>query len=216
MNGQLGSLFQKVSANADRWSLPRVVGIRLEREAQNRQALASDRAKQFLHHQAGNAVLLPGIEQDHALPIVGHIWQPEVAAEIHQIEDVFLKTTAPKSRTCVEKFWSNPAIGADRFRYLTHIRTGGLTQGCNGVNRANSLRQKSISGELGQLATPQIGAENLFFWHPLAVNLRQGINRLSIVTTDQHTIRIGKIANRRPLCQKFRIRQHRKSFGLRG
>ena len=205
MNGQLGSLFQKVSANADRWSLARVVGVRLERKAQNRQALASDRAKQFLHHQEGDAVLLPSIEKNHALPIVGHIWQPEVAAEIHQIEDVFLETAAPKSGACVEKFGPNPAVCADRFRHLTYISTGGLAKGRNGVNRANSLRQKRISGELGQLAAPQIGAENLCFGDPLAVNLRKGIDRRSILTTDQHAIRIGKIANRRPLCQKLRI-----------
>ena len=45
MNGQLGPLFQKISTNSDRWSLPCVVGIRLKGKAQNRQALACDRAK---------------------------------------------------------------------------------------------------------------------------------------------------------------------------
>ena len=160
-------------------------------------------------------MLLPGVEQDHALPIVGHIRQTEVTAEIHQIQDVFLETAAPKSWACVEKFGSNPAIGANRFSHLAHIRTGGLTQSRNRVDRANPLRKKGVGGELGQLAAPQIGAKNFLLRHPLAIDLRQGINRLGIVSTDQHTIRIGKIANRRPLSQKLRIGEHRKGFQLR-
>ena len=139
-----------------------------------------------------------------------------MATEVDQIEDVFLKTAAPKTRACTEKFGSNPGIGADRFRYLAHIRTGGLAQGRHRVNRANSLRQKGIGGELGQLAAPQIGAQNLLFRHPLFVDLCQSIDRFGILPTDQHAIRIRKIANGRPLCQKLRIGEHRKGFQIRG
>ena len=215
MNGQLGPLFQKISANSNRWGLARVVGVCLEGKSQNSQTLARDGAKQFLHHQAGDAVLLPGVEQNHALPIVGHIRQTEMATEVDQIEDVFLETAAPKTRACTQKFGSNAAIGADRLRHLAHIRTGGLTQGCNRVDRANSLRKKGISGELGQLAAPQIGAQNLLFRHPLFVDLCQSIDRFGIVPTDQDAIRACQIANRRPLCQKFRIGEHRKGFQIR-
>ncbi len=46
---------------------------------------------------AGDAVLLPGVELHHLLPVIGHRVQAVVAAEIHQVEDVLLEAAAPEA-----------------------------------------------------------------------------------------------------------------------
>ena len=114
VNDELCTLFQKIAADTNRRSLAGVVGIGLKSKTKNRQALPGHGAEQLLHHQPGNAVLLPGVQRNHALPVIRHLRQAEMPAEIHQIEDVLLETAATKPRPGIQEFRANPAIGADR------------------------------------------------------------------------------------------------------
>ena len=80
-----------------------VVGVGLKRKAQHGNALAAHGAKQAVHHQPGDAVLLPGVEAHHLLPVGGHLVQAVVAAEIHEVEDVFLEAAAAKAGAGLEE-----------------------------------------------------------------------------------------------------------------
>lgn len=80
----------------DRRRLARDVGIGLEGEAQQRHTLARHRAEQPIHHQPGDALLLPGVQLHHALPVGRHLMQPVMAAKIDQIEDVLLEAATPR------------------------------------------------------------------------------------------------------------------------
>ena len=167
---QLGPFLQQIAADANRWRFAGVVRVGLESKAQHRQALAGDGAKQLGHHQPGNAVLLPGVERHHLLPVGRHLLEAVVAAEIHQIEDVFLEAAAAKARARLQKFGANAAVRADGLGHLAHIGARGLAKGGNAVDRADPLGQKGIGRELGELAAPQVRAQDLLRRYPVAVD----------------------------------------------
>jgi hypothetical protein len=79
-----------------------------------------------VHHQAGDPVLLPGVERHHLLPVGGYIMQAIVAAEILQVEDVFLEAAAAQA-------------GADGAGHFLHIGAGGFSEGGDAVDRADAL-----------------------------------------------------------------------------
>ena len=58
-------------------------------------------------------MLLPAVELHHLLPVIGHLVQAVVAAEIHQVEHVFLEAAPTKTRAGLQKLRSNPAVGTD-------------------------------------------------------------------------------------------------------
>ena len=97
MNGELGTLLKKVCADSNRRGLTGVVGIGLEGKTENGQALPRNGAKQAMDNQPGDPMLLSSVECNNALPVISHIRQTEVTAEVNQIEDVLLKTTATKT-----------------------------------------------------------------------------------------------------------------------
>ena len=82
-----------------------------------------------MHHQSGDAVLLPGVQLHHLLPVGGHLLQSVVAAEIHQIKNIFLEATTAKARSSLEELGADSAIAANRLGHLPHVGTGGLTEG---------------------------------------------------------------------------------------
>ena len=45
----------------------------LKGKAQHTDAFTGHGAEQAVHHQAGDAVLLPGVELHHLLPVIGHL-----------------------------------------------------------------------------------------------------------------------------------------------
>ena len=98
-----------------------VVGVGLECKTQHRNALSRHGAKEPPHHQGADAVLLPGVERHHLLPVGGHLMQAVVAAEVHQVEDVFLEAAAAKA-------W------ADGAGHLLHVGAGGLLVGGDAVD----------------------------------------------------------------------------------
>ena len=132
-----------------------------EGKTKNRQTLSRHRAEQLLHHQPGYAVLLPGVQSNNALPVIRHLRQAEMAAEIHQIENVLLETAATEARAGIEEFRADPTVGADRPGHLAHVRPAGLTERRDRIDRTDPLSQKGISGEFGELAAPKVGSQNL-------------------------------------------------------
>ena len=96
--------------------------------------------------------------------------------EIHQIEDVLLKTAATEPRAGIQEFRTDPTVGANRPGHLAHICPTGLAERRNRVDRADPLRQEGIRGQLRELAAPKIGAQDLPLRNPMEVDRRKGIN----------------------------------------
>ena len=85
-------------------------------------------------------MLLPGVDRHHLLPVGIHLMQAVVAAEVHQIEDVFLEAAAAKA-------------GADGAGHLLHIGAGGFSEGRNAVDRADAL----VADSAGLRSQPPVG-----------------------------------------------------------
>ena len=96
------------------------------RETQHGDAFARHRAKEPAHHQGADAVLLPGVERHHLLPVGGSLVQAVVAAEVHQVEDVFLEAAATKA-------WADGAC------HLLRVSSGGFSEDGDAVDRADQL-----------------------------------------------------------------------------
>jgi len=64
---QLSTFLQQVLTDSERRRFPRVVRVGLERRAEHGDAFARHRAEQPLHHQPGDAVLLPFVERHHQI-----------------------------------------------------------------------------------------------------------------------------------------------------
>ena len=71
-------------------------------------------------------MLLPGVERHHLLPVGGSLVQAVVAAEVHQVEDVFLEAAATKT-------------GPDGTGHLLHVGASGFSEGGDAVDRADQL-----------------------------------------------------------------------------
>jgi len=136
-----------------------------------------------------------------------------VPTEIDKIEDVFLEAAPAKAGAGFEELASDAAVGTDGMGYLLHIGSGGFTEGCDRIDRADALGQEGIGGELGELRAPEVGAQDPLLGHPMAVHTGQGLNRGRIFTADQDPIRRFEIGNCGALSQKFRIGEHREGFG---
>ena len=148
---QTRAFFQQVLADADRGGLAGVVGVGLEGKAQDRETLAGEGAKQSLHHQLSDTVLLPAVELDHALPVGRHIVEAVMTADVNQIEDVLLEAAAAKAWACLQELGADTTVGANGMGHLVDIRSGGLAESSDRVDRADPLGQEGIGGQLGEL-----------------------------------------------------------------
>ena len=66
------------------------------------------------------------------------------------------------------------------------------------------VRQEGVGGELGELAAPQVGAQDALLCHPAAIHARQGLDRGGVLAADQHPIGVGEVLDGRALGQKLR------------
>ena len=128
--------------------------------------------------------------------------------KIDKVEDVFLKATPTKTRTCLKEFRTDATIRANRLCYLTDICTSDFTKSGYRVNGTDPLSQKSIRSELGKLTAPKIGTQNFLSGDPMPIDRGQSLNSLLISTSNQHPVRRLKVINSRTFSKKFRVRQH--------
>ena len=134
-----------------------------------------------------------------------------MAAEIHKIENVFLKTAAPEPRPGTEELGTDAAVRSNRSSHFPNIGATRLAERCNRVDRTDPLSQKSIRSELGQFTAPQVCSQDSLCRHPVAVDPCQGVDGLGIIPSDQDPIRSLQISDRRAFCKELGIGQHGKA-----
>mmetsp|Transcript_14919 Transcript_14919/g.22528 ORF Transcript_14919/g.22528 Transcript_14919/m.22528 type:complete len:212 (+) Transcript_14919:120-755(+) len=139
--------------------------------------------------------------------------QTERLTNVHQIEDIFLKTRATKTDTRVEKTIANTSVHANGACNLRHRCARLFTQRRDTVNRRHALRQKRIRHQFGEFRAPQIRGQNTLRWHPMLIDPHQLLHRrylhfAVLVATNQHSVRFGQIANSSAFSEEFRIGQH--------
>ncbi len=104
IDDHFGILREQVAADRDGGGFTCVVGVFLERESENGDALAGDRVEEFANDARGEAMLLPVVDLHDAFPIISDFRKAEMAAEVNEVEDVLWKQEPPKPTEALRNF----------------------------------------------------------------------------------------------------------------
>ncbi len=106
----------------------------------------------------------------------------------------------------MEEFRADPTIGANRGRHLLHIRAYRLAQIRNLIDESHFHGQEGIGGILGEFRQLRANEYNRrIAQRERLIKALHHFPASRILAADQHTIRMGKIANGRALAQELRI-----------
>jgi len=72
--------------------------------------------------------------------------------------------------------------------------------------------EEGVGGELGELAAPEVGAQDALGRHPVAVDRGQGLDGAGILAADQHPIRVFEIADGGAFRQELGVGEYRKAL----
>ncbi len=240
VDGEAGALVEQVLADELGRRLASVAGVRLEGEAEDGDALVGDGAEEALGDAQGEAPLLVVVQQDDLLkknskenisslvlfrfqattttsylvPVVGHLGQLQVLAEVDQIEDVLLEAAAAEADARLQKAPPDATVRADGVRHLVHVGPGRLANGRDGVDGADALREEGIRRQLRQLRAPGVGGDDRLRADPISVDLHQlGEGDLRVgggAAANQNAVRRVEVGDGRPLGQKLRVAENLK------
>mmetsp|Transcript_10884 Transcript_10884/g.21739 ORF Transcript_10884/g.21739 Transcript_10884/m.21739 type:complete len:484 (+) Transcript_10884:310-1761(+) len=172
-----GGLFEQVPAHKRGRGFAGVARVLLEREPEHADLLGRDGVEHATHHDLGEAPLLVLVHQNHLMPVVRALFQPEGLANVHEVEDVFLEARAPEPHRRVEELGADAVVKGQSALHLVHVRVRGLAQGRDGVDAGHALGEKCVGHELRHFGRPQVGGQNALPRHPVLVHRHQGLNR---------------------------------------
>ncbi len=78
------------------------------------------------------------------------------------------------------------------------------------------MGEEGIGGELGELAAPEVGAQDALGRHPLGVDDGEGLDGTGILAADQHPIGGFEIADGGAFCQELMVGEHREGLAAGG
>src|SRR4029453_17345554 len=155
--------------------------------------------------------LLPGVDGDHLLPVVRHLLQTVVSAQVDEVENILLKAGSSQADRRLQKLGSDSAVLSSREGDFIDIGARRLAQCRKSVHRGNALRQKRVRYQLGQLTRPEIRRQDPLARDPTRIDVDELLNcQLSgvrVITADEYAIRRLQIPHRRALGQEFGVRQ---------
>src|SRR5690554_3684909 len=115
---QFGLFVQQVVGYVYGGTLAGVVGVLFEGPAEDGDFFAAHGIEELAYDVLGEAALLVVVHFDDLFPIVGNFGEAVAAGNVHQVEDVFLKTTAAKANGGFQELGAYAAVlayGAGNF-----------------------------------------------------------------------------------------------------
>ena len=181
--------------------LAHVIGVRLERQAEECDSLPAERAEvllQLLHDAALLQLIhLPDcVEQHEGIALV--------AGELLEGRDIFRKTTPAEADAGAEKVRTEAMVEADAFGDVDDVGADELAHVGDLVDEADAGRQKRVGGELHQLSRRDVGANHLTV--DPAVQLDDAIGVVGIERADDDTVRAREIGDGAALGEELRVR----------
>ena len=170
VNREVGALVEQVAADVDGGGFAGVVGVLLEGEAEDADALAVDGVEERADDFLDEAAFLPVVEMDHLAPVFGDVGQVEGLAEIDEVEDVLLETRAAEADGGLEELRADARVHADGAADFIDIGAGGFAEGGNRVDRGNPLGEEGVGDELGKLGRPEVGGEDALAGNPVGID----------------------------------------------
>ena len=170
--------------------------------------LVADRIEHRPHDPRGEAGPLVVVHPHHLLPVLGHLGQPEMLAQVDQVQDVFLEAGTAEADRRFQELGADAAVRADGVRHFVHVRTGRFAQGRDRVDRRHALSQERVGGQLRQLGAPEVRRQDPFARDPVGVNRRQRLHGLGRLAADQHAIGVQQVLDGGAFGQELGVAQH--------
>ena len=120
--------------------------------------------------------LLGFVHGDDAFPVGGAVVEAVGAAEVDEVEDVFLEAGAAEAGAGLEELGADAAVHAEDAGDLGDVGAGGLAEGGEGVDGGDALGEHGVGGELGHLAGPDVGGEDAAAGDPGGVDVDEGLD----------------------------------------
>src|SRR5690606_32172528 len=105
-----------------------IVRIFLECPTQKRDMFTVHRVVHRLDDLLGKTRLLVVVHDNDLLPVIGYRVQVICPGNIHQVQNVLLKTRSPKAYGSLQKFWTDTGILSDCSGHLIYVGAGYLTE----------------------------------------------------------------------------------------
>ena len=180
-----------------------------EGPTQKRDFLAADGVEQRADNLASETRFLVVVHDDDLLPVPRHFRQPEVVAQVDQVQDVFLETGSAETDGGFQELGTYTRVGANGVGDFFYIRAGGFAQGRDGINAADALGEEGVGRELRQLRRPYIRGDDALARDPGVVHLYQGVDGglagVGLLSPNEHPIRFEQVTHSGTLGQEFRI-----------
>lgn len=134
------------------------------------------------------------------VPVLGDLGQAEAAAQIDQVENIFLEAAAAEADACAQKVGPDAAVDAGGVRDFVDVGAGRLADRRNGVDRGDALGEQRIRRELRQLAAPEARANDALLRHPVLVHLAEqlcgAVALRRVEAADQHAVGLEQVLQR--------------------
>ena len=199
-----GAGANQLAANVYRRRLPHVVGVRLERQAQDGNGLAfkrAERGRDLLHQKPA----LCEIDLDGGLD--NPLRRVVLGAERRQCPRVLGKARAAVARSRVEELRADPLVEAHALHHHVHVGAHPVAQVGDAVHESDLDRQERVRRVLDHLRRLDVGHDNRRLDQvERPVDLSHHVCRPLTACTDHHPVRTHEVADRRPFAEELRIR----------
>src|SRR4051812_9738486 len=148
VSGNLGAEIAQTGDEGERRRVPHVVGVRVKREAENRDALASDLTPACLYDPARHGALTLIVPRRSSRRGAG---RGVILRRLDQSEGVLGDTRAAIARTGMQELAANPVVEPDAARDLLDVGADLLAEIGDLVDEGDLGRKKRVRGIFGQL-----------------------------------------------------------------
>ena len=195
------ALGKQTRRDHEAWSIPQVVGIRLEREPEDRDRLAAQLAEMLLELR-DQAALLQLVHLDHGreqLEVVARI-----ARELLERGHVLAEAAPAPTHAGAQEMRAEPMVQADAARHVHDVRADELAHVRDLVDEADPRRQEGVRRELDELGRGDVRADDLRL--DAAVELDDALAVVARERADDDAVRAHEVRDRAALGQELGVR----------
>lgn len=226
VDGDVGTLVAEILAQSDCRRFASVAGVLLKGKAQDGNLLAGKGVEETRDDTVEEAPLLVFVHLDNLdglelgdigkaggtanlAPICSNLWKVQALAEVDQIEDVLLETTASETDTGLQELGTDSGVKAASIADFVDIGARSLADCGKRVDGRNPLGQQGIGGELRKFRRPEVHGDNLLMTNPASIDIRQRRSRrpagVRVQGSDQDAVGIHQIGNGRALGEELGV-----------
>ena len=195
----------------ERRRLAHVVGVRLEREPEQRDLLADERAEVLLQLR-DHAPLLQLVDLDHGVEQLEVV--ARVAGELLQRGDILREAGTAEADPRLQELGADAVVQAHAAGHLDDVRAGLLADVRDLVDERDLRREERVRGELDHLRRLHVGAHDRR--RQRRVERLDGVAGPVVVVADHDAVGRHEVLDRRALLEELRAGDVAEALALLG